>query len=126
MAAPEGPVVAGAALATALEGLDARAWAQREDRFSVLEALLRGNPGAAALAVAAQVSPEVRNLPGPTGESNRLSLHPRGRVLALGAGARAALDQAVLALAAGNGVVVVAQGRRPNWRRCWARVCRSR
>ena len=110
VAAPEGTVVAGAALAAALGGLDTRAWAGREDRLGVLEALLRGSPGAAALAVAAQVSPEVRNLPGPTGESNRLSLHPRGRILALGAGARAALDQAVLALATGNGVVVVAQG----------------
>lgn len=110
VAAPEGAVVAGAALAAALDGLDTQAWAAREDRLGVLEALLRGSPGAAALAVAAQVNPEVRNLPGPTGESNRLSLHPRGRILALGAGARASLDQAVLALAAGNGVVVVAQG----------------
>ena len=50
------------------------------------------------------------DLPGPTGESNRLSLHPRGRVLCLGAGPEAALAQAVLALAAGNAVLAVADG----------------
>jgi RHH-type proline utilization regulon transcriptional repressor/proline dehydrogenase/delta 1-pyrroline-5-carboxylate dehydrogenase len=50
------------------------------------------------------------DLPGPTGESNRLSLHPRGRVLCLGAGAEAAAAQARLAHAAGNAVLAVAEG----------------
>ena len=50
-------------------------------------------------------------MPGPTGESNRLSLHPRGRVLCLGAGAEAVLAQAVQALAAGNAVLAVAAER---------------
>jgi RHH-type proline utilization regulon transcriptional repressor/proline dehydrogenase/delta 1-pyrroline-5-carboxylate dehydrogenase len=49
------------------------------------------------------------DLPGPTGESNRLSLHPRGRVLCLGAGAEAARAQAELAHAAGNPVLAVAE-----------------
>ena len=40
-------------------------------------------------------------MPGPTGESNRLSLHPRGRVLCLGPGREAAARQKALAEAAG-------------------------
>ena len=50
------------------------------------------------------------DLPGPTGESNRLSLAPRGVVLCLGPGAAVAKAQAVTALDAENAVVVVAQG----------------
>ena len=62
-------------------------------------------------------------MPGPTGESNRLSLHPRGRVLCLGAGAEAVLAQAVQALAAGNPVLAVAAARPGRSRR--SRGCRS-
>ena len=69
---------------------------------------------AAALAAAAfpprSGAPAPLDLPGPTGESNRLSLHPRGRVLRLGAGTEAVAAQAALALAAGNAVVAVADG----------------
>ena len=50
------------------------------------------------------------NLPGPTGELNRLSFHARGVVLVLGPGLDAALHQAALALATGNRVVLVAPG----------------
>ena len=69
---------------------------------------------AAALA-AARVPPDGPapgpfDLPGPTGESNRLSLHPRGRVLVLGADAEAAAAHAGLAHHAGNAVLAVADG----------------
>ena len=50
------------------------------------------------------------DLPGPTGESNRLSFAARGVVLCLGPGADAARAQAALAREAGNAVVVVADG----------------
>ena len=50
------------------------------------------------------------DLPGPTGESNRLSFAPRGVVLCLGPGAATAKAQAATALDAGNAVVVVAHG----------------
>ena len=50
------------------------------------------------------------DLPGPTGESNRLSFAPRGVVLCLGPGADAARAQCALAREAGNAVVVVAAG----------------
>ena len=46
-------------------------------------------------------------LPGPTGESNRLSLHPRGAVLCFGQDAGAVLQQTLTALALGNSVVAV-------------------
>ncbi len=52
----------------------------------------------------------VRDLPGPTGESNRLSLFPRGVVLCLGPGADAAREQARQANAAGCAAVAVAPG----------------
>ena len=53
-----------------------------------------------------------QNLPGPTGESNRLSFAPRGVILTTGPGKQAALQQAVMALVAGNGVVLVCPGGR--------------
>ena len=46
---------------------------------------------------------QAHSLPGPAGESNRLSYHPRGRVLLAGAGM---LEAAVVALATGNTIVV--------------------
>ena len=50
------------------------------------------------------------DLPGPTGESNRLSLAPRGVVLCLGPGTAATKTQIATALDAGNAVVAVADG----------------
>ena len=49
-------------------------------------------------------------LPGPTGESNRLSFAPRGVVLCLGPGANAVRAQVAAAHEAGNAVVAVADG----------------
>jgi RHH-type proline utilization regulon transcriptional repressor/proline dehydrogenase/delta 1-pyrroline-5-carboxylate dehydrogenase len=49
-------------------------------------------------------------MPGPTGESNVLEVHPRGIVLCLGPDEASARRQATLALDHGNGVVVVAPG----------------
>jgi RHH-type proline utilization regulon transcriptional repressor/proline dehydrogenase/delta 1-pyrroline-5-carboxylate dehydrogenase len=49
-------------------------------------------------------------LPGPTGELNRLSNHARGVVLCLGPDKETALEQAATALSQGNKVVVVAPG----------------
>ncbi len=50
------------------------------------------------------------DLPGPTGESNRLSFAPRGVVLCLGPGADAVRKQVAAARTAGNAVVAVADG----------------
>jgi len=49
----------------------------------------------------------VYDLPGPTGETNQLSIHPRGLVLCLGPGRDLAFKQAVAALSVGNAVVVI-------------------
>ncbi|MDJ0609203.1 MAG: bifunctional proline dehydrogenase/L-glutamate gamma-semialdehyde dehydrogenase PutA [Kiloniellales bacterium] len=53
---------------------------------------------------------EPESLPGPTGESNRLAEHPRGKVLCLGPTAAAARTQAEAALKAGNAALMVAPG----------------
>ena len=46
-------------------------------------------------------------LPGPTGESNRLSLHPRGRIIVLADTAADGIQQSVDALIAGCAVLMV-------------------
>jgi RHH-type proline utilization regulon transcriptional repressor/proline dehydrogenase/delta 1-pyrroline-5-carboxylate dehydrogenase len=57
-----------------------------------------------------QRAPMAMEMPGPTGESNTLEVHPRGVVLCLGPDEPSARKQAELALAHGNGVVVVSPG----------------
>ncbi|XWN29543.1 MAG: bifunctional proline dehydrogenase/L-glutamate gamma-semialdehyde dehydrogenase PutA [Devosia sp.] len=54
------------------------------------------------------------DLPGPTGESNRLSLHPRGIALCLGPTLDRATAQAAMARKNGNSAVVVAPGATRN------------
>ncbi|HKK54724.1 bifunctional proline dehydrogenase/L-glutamate gamma-semialdehyde dehydrogenase PutA [Marinobacter sp.] len=49
-------------------------------------------------------------MPGPTGESNILTNHPRGTVLCLGPTKDTAIEQMAMALAQGNKVVVIAPG----------------
>ena len=66
------------------------------------------DPGDAGRPAGSRLSP--LDLPGPTGESNRLSFAPRGVVLCLGPGAAAARAQLTTALDAGNTVVVVVEG----------------
>ena len=70
------------------------------------EAMLRPLFGAVPAALDAR--PE--DMPGPTGELNRLSNHARGVILCLGPTREAALAQAAMALSQGNRVVVVAPG----------------
>ena len=79
----------------------------------------RGEADRAALEAALAALPDPRDrvlsvtdLPGPTGESNRLSTHPRGRVLCLGPGAAAAAEQKRMAEAAGC-TAAAAAGRVP-------------
>ncbi|MBY8977458.1 bifunctional proline dehydrogenase/L-glutamate gamma-semialdehyde dehydrogenase PutA [Rhodobacteraceae bacterium NNCM2] len=105
------PVEAGA-LAAAIAGLDARNWAARPDKVTVLRRALPDHRGLVrrALSATAAFDPGPYTLPGPTGESNRLSLHPKGVVLCLGPSAETALAQAVQALGAGCPVVIAAPG----------------
>ncbi len=108
--APQDPVIRATALQSAIERLDGRNWAARTDRVDVLRRSLPGREGLLhqALAAATAFDTEPQTLPGPTGESNRLGLHPKGLVLCLGAGIEAAMAQAVQALRAGCPVVIAA------------------
>ena len=83
-------------------------WAARRDRNSVLRGLLRGK-AAGAMSAAAALDPGPIDLPGPTGESNRYRLEPRGMVLCLGP-SEALLDQVVQALSTGNAVLAAGDG----------------
>ena len=97
----------------ALHDLDTTAWRLREDRIAELRQLLSKLDGAGptpvrALDAVSEVDLGPVDLPGPTGESNRLSLHPRGTILCLGPSIEAALVQGFQALALGNAAVLVA------------------
>ncbi len=102
------PVDGGTVIETVLK-LDSTDWATRGDRISTLRGLLRG-AAAEAMSAAAALDQGPIDLPGPTGESNRLSLAPKGTVLCLGPTGEAALAQAVQALAVGNAALVIAPG----------------
>ena len=102
--APSGAVVGDARLASAVAAA-ARGFAARGHRRA------GGSP--------VRDPGEVRDLPfaplelpGPTGESNRLVFAPRGVVLCLGPGAAAVRAQIAAARAAGNAVVAVADAAR--------------
>jgi RHH-type proline utilization regulon transcriptional repressor/proline dehydrogenase/delta 1-pyrroline-5-carboxylate dehydrogenase len=103
-AAPSGSVHDHAALARAFARLAPADAPLDADRLAALASALP--EGAMAGLDPDTFAP--RLLPGPTGESNRLRAHPRGRVLALGAAPEAAALQAARALAAGNAVLLVA------------------
>ncbi len=90
------------------------AWDRRADRDTVLQQGVTAvePPLRAAVRVALDAAAPffgaVDALPGPTGESNHLTLHGRGIALCLGGdgGAATLAAQAVLALAAGNAVAL--------------------
>jgi len=87
----EPPTIDGQHIASAFAGLDISAWAQRDDRAEVL--------GVASVDMQTL-------LPGPTGELNRLTYTPRGKMLLVGVG-EALVELAKAALAVGNKVVAV-------------------
>ncbi|MEM8793745.1 MAG: bifunctional proline dehydrogenase/L-glutamate gamma-semialdehyde dehydrogenase PutA [Pseudomonadota bacterium] len=107
-----GPKIDAASLQRAIDSLDPRNWAAREGRVSAIRRALAGRSGIArrALAATAAFDPGPFTLPGPTGESNRLHLYPRGLAACLGPTAEIALCQAIQALGAGCPVVMVAPG----------------
>ena len=108
--APTGPSIDARQIETALAGLDARNWSARPDRVAVLRKALAGSGTTVrkALAETAAFDTTPQTLPGPTGESNRLSLYPKGAILCLGPTTEIALAQAAQALGAGCPVIVAA------------------
>jgi RHH-type transcriptional regulator, proline utilization regulon repressor / proline dehydrogenase / delta 1-pyrroline-5-carboxylate dehydrogenase len=111
-AAPTGAEITAKALHYAIEGIDARNWEARPDRVHVLRSALGGAKGFVrkALSESAAFDMSPQSLPGPTGESNRFRLFPKGKVLCLGPTPEIAVAQAVQALGAGCGVVIAAPG----------------
>ncbi len=111
-AAPEGDGVAAKQVEAAFATLDATAWSARNDRIQVLRHALdgKGAPVRRAVNAAARFDSGPFRLPGPTGESNRMSMVPKGPVLCLGPGIETALAQAAQALAAGCAALVVVAG----------------
>ncbi len=116
-----GTRLAAATLQAALDTLAKQPSAEPGAHAKSLATLLNKLPGSMAQAarqaidLAAVLDPGPRDLPGPTGESNRLSLHPRGSILCLGAATAmddglSALCQAMQALSFGNPVVIAAAG----------------
>ena len=101
------PTVQRSALKAALAELSTSEWSRRPDRIATLRATLRGGAAEAMSATAALDMGPI-DLPGPTGESNRLTLVPRGVALCLGRDEDSLLAQAVQALGTGNAVLAVA------------------
>ena len=95
--APAAAAADEAEVAHAVGGLDAAGWQARPDRVATLRRLLAGRDGLVrqALNAAAGFDTGPFELPGPTGESNRLGLHPRGAAPCLGPVAQAAGEQGV-------------------------------
>ncbi|PJK29810.1 bifunctional proline dehydrogenase/L-glutamate gamma-semialdehyde dehydrogenase PutA [Minwuia thermotolerans] len=109
--APSGKAIGADDLRKALSKLDAGGWAGQPGRVTALRNALRGR-AEEAMAAAAALDCGPIDLPGPTGESNRYWLNPRGPVLCLGPTAEAALDQAVQALRIGAPALMAAPGAR--------------
>lgn len=86
----------------ALNQLNINGWADADDRSKQLYELFGEVP------LPLDATPE--EMPGPTGELNRLTCRPRGTVLCLGPDLPSAMAQARLALSQGNAVVLVAPG----------------
>jgi len=110
VAAPGGAVFEAETIQAKIDSLDARNWAARPDRVAVLRKALAGSGSVIrkALAETAAFDMTPQTLPGPTGESNRLSFHPKGTVLCLGPSAEIAIAQAAQALGAGCATLIVA------------------
>ena len=110
--APQGDEVKLGDLQSAIDGLDARNWAARPNRVEVLRKALSGKGGVIrkALSETAALDMTPQTLPGPTGESNRLTLYPKGLVLCLGPTSAIAVAQAAQALGTGCPAVLVAPG----------------
>jgi len=111
----DGPIVARGDLERALNEAvkNQPAWEARDDRIAVLDPGLADGYALAreALAATSALDADAFVLPGPTGESNRMTVHPRGTILCLGPDTESALAQAVQALAFGNAVVIACPER---------------
>ncbi|MDD7910759.1 bifunctional proline dehydrogenase/L-glutamate gamma-semialdehyde dehydrogenase PutA [Pseudovibrio exalbescens] len=98
------PIVGSASLQQMLNEIGQRTWTD-PDRFNKLAAAF---PVHRELIDEAEMT-QVFIMPGPTGETNKLSSAPRGTILCLGPNREALEEQAICALASGNAVVLVGE-----------------
>ncbi|WP_286240909.1 bifunctional proline dehydrogenase/L-glutamate gamma-semialdehyde dehydrogenase PutA [Neptuniibacter halophilus] len=94
-----------ATLQTLIDGLKPARWATDNERLSKLQSLFAEQLNSVSLP-----AQRAEQMPGPTGELNLLSENGRGVVLCLGPDAAQATQQAAVALAQGNAVVIIAEG----------------
>ncbi len=99
----EAPRITATQVQNAADALDASHWATDPGRHARVADAFGQNA-----ACMREIADTELDLPGPTGESNRLSLYPRGVILCLGPDQNATVTQAATALAAGNACVVAA------------------
>ncbi len=95
-----------ASLQFALAELDSSQWQSSHRRFKGLARVFPKYKGQIEI-LKDQCA---QQMPGPTGESNRLTNVPRGKVLCLGPDKTSLEQQAVLALAGGNAALLVGEG----------------
>ncbi len=88
-----------------------QAWSYRPDRLQRLGGIA-GDKAGDLIKDLSFVPYAATELPGPTGESNRLSLLPAGKVLCTNSSLDDLYDHVIQALTAGNTVVAVAPGAR--------------
>ncbi|MTI16324.1 bifunctional proline dehydrogenase/L-glutamate gamma-semialdehyde dehydrogenase PutA [Rhodobacteraceae bacterium RKSG542] len=96
--------VGSTSLQQSINALNNSKWQQNKERFTKLSEAFP-NHAKQIEVIEAEGS---RLMPGPTGESNRLFSAPRGVILCLGPTPEALEEQAIMALAAGNAVVLIA------------------
>jgi RHH-type proline utilization regulon transcriptional repressor/proline dehydrogenase/delta 1-pyrroline-5-carboxylate dehydrogenase len=102
------PSVTADALQEAIDAVAAGDRLKIEDRLALLRSALGADAG--LLDAVARFEQDEREMPGPTGEANLLSVHPRGIVVCAGPSDHSAVSQALQALLTGNGAVVVVPG----------------
>lgn len=92
-----------------ISALSSHDWVQEENPVDLLRELMRtaGTHLDPILNNTVAIRQWRQNMPGPTGESNRMSLHPRGTVLCGGTDLRIVEAHVAQALALGNAVVIV-------------------
>ena len=91
-------------LQDAIDSLKSSTWGTAKSRTKRLTPVFGDIP--------APLDAQTTEMPGPTGETNTLSNHPRGIVLCLGPNKTAAFEQARVALSKGNAVVIISSGAR--------------
>ncbi|MEL6225402.1 MAG: bifunctional proline dehydrogenase/L-glutamate gamma-semialdehyde dehydrogenase PutA [Pseudomonadota bacterium] len=95
--------------ATPIDWPDAQAWVATDNRTDQLVAILGDRVDASLISrvrLLERESRSVKELPGPTGETNRLTAVPTGNVTCLGPDEETIIAQAMLALATGNATLV--------------------